>query len=67
MWQAGQRGFEASFTIDKETKNTVRYSQDEDGTPPQIGTLYIQKWALGGAPYPARLVVIVKDGEDGAR
>lgn len=29
----------------KETKNTVRFEEEpEDGQPPVIGTLYIQKW-----------------------
>ena len=29
----------------KETKNTVRFEEEtEDGQPPVIGPLYIQKW-----------------------
>jgi hypothetical protein len=29
----------------KETKNTVRFEEEpEDGQPPVIGTLYVQKW-----------------------
>ena len=29
----------------KETKNTVRFEEEpEDGQPPVIGTIYIQKW-----------------------
>lgn len=29
----------------KETKNTVRFEEEtEDGQPPVIGSLYIQKW-----------------------
>jgi hypothetical protein len=29
----------------KETKNTVRFEEEpEDGQPPVMGTLYIQKW-----------------------
>lgn len=29
----------------KETKNTVRFEEEtEDGQPPIIGSLYIQKW-----------------------
>ena len=33
------------FTIEKETKNSVRYKeQPEDGKAPVMGTLYVQKW-----------------------
>jgi len=39
-----------SFTKEKETKNTVRYQEaPEEGRPPIIGTLYVQKWFLGTA------------------
>ena len=31
--------------LEKETKNTVRYTEKAEGKPPAIGTLYIQKWA----------------------
>ena len=33
------------FEREKETKNTVRYTEvQEQGKPPVIGTLYLQKW-----------------------
>jgi len=33
------------FEREKETKNTVRYQEVTDqGKPPIIGTLYLQKW-----------------------
>jgi len=36
------------FQKEKETKNTVRYTeQPEQGKPPIIGTLYVQKWFAG--------------------
>ena len=36
------------FQKEKETKNTVRYQEVvEDGKPPVIGTLYLQKWFAG--------------------
>jgi hypothetical protein len=40
---------EATFTLERETKNTYRYQEEPSGSgkPPIIGTLYIQKWALG--------------------
>ncbi len=43
-----------------ETKNCFRFEeQTSDGQPPKIGTLYVQKWALGGKQ-PARLVVNIE-------
>lgn len=41
------------FVKEKETKNTVRYKEDSEGQD-AIGTIYIQKWVLGGSP-PSRL------------
>ena len=36
-----------TFKVERETKNTVRYQEQTEGKPPAIGTLYLQKWALG--------------------
>jgi|TARA_R100000008_G_scaffold1495_2_gene1257 hypothetical protein len=37
-----------TFEQEKETKNTIRFQEvPEAGKPPVIGTLYIQKWAIG--------------------
>lgn len=47
---------ELSFTLERETKNTVRYQESSD--PQVIGTLYVQKLALG-TPYPETLTVTV--------
>jgi len=47
----------AEFELEKSTKNTHRYS--EIGEIPKIGTLYIQKSALGAEP-PAELKVTVE-------
>ena len=36
------------FEIEKETKNSVRYKEvPEEGQPPIIGSLYVQKWYAG--------------------
>ncbi|MFT5573044.1 MAG: hypothetical protein ACI9FR_001977 [Cryomorphaceae bacterium] len=36
------------FTIEKETKNSVRYKEmPEEGKAPIMGTLYVQKWFAG--------------------
>ena len=52
---------EVKFTKERETKNTVRYQeQEEEGF--KIGTLYIQKSALGSNP-PSQIEVTITDGE----
>ena len=38
------------FKLEKETKNTVRFNEvPEEGQPPIIGSLYVQKWFAGNA------------------
>ena len=37
-------------------KNTVRFQEEANGKPSVIGTLYVQRWALG-EPLPQSLVV----------
>ncbi len=52
---------EITFKVERETKNTVRFEEvlnaDE---PPKIGTLYIQKWALGGLDLAKGLIVKIE-------
>ena len=50
------------FTLERETKNTIRYAEDASGKPPAIGTLYVQKWLLGNNP-PQNLIVIISDSD----
>lgn len=50
------------FKIERETKNTVRYEEETNGQPPAVGTLYVQKWALG-SPAPAKLKVTIESGD----
>jgi hypothetical protein len=52
-----------TFTLERETKNTIRYQEDADGKPPAIGTLYVQKWLLGKEP-PKRLTVTLGGAEE---
>ena len=47
-----------TFTMERETKNTARYQEQTDGKPPAVGTLYVQKWALG-TDLPKELVVTI--------
>ena len=50
----------ASFELEKETKNTIRYTEKpEAGKPPAIGTIYIQKWAPL-IPTPQTITVTVE-------
>lgn len=36
------------FTLEKETKNSVRYKEvPEEGKAPIMGTVYVQKWFAG--------------------
>ena len=47
----------ASFELEKETKNTIRYAEKPvTGKPPIIGTIYIQNWAL---PEPTPKIITV--------
>ncbi len=49
-----------TFTLERETKNTIRYQEETGGNPPAIGTLYQQKWLLGETP-PVKLQVTVSE------
>ena len=48
-----------AFATERETKNTVRFQEEANGKPPVIGTLYVQRWALG-EPLPQRLTVTIE-------
>lgn len=46
----GGQALVVDFTREKETKNTVRFQEDAvGGRSPIIGSLYVQKWAVGDA------------------
>jgi len=46
------------MTIERETKNTIRYEeQPEPGKPPIFKNLYIAKWAL---PSPAPMTITLE-------
>ncbi len=51
---------EATFEVEKETKNTIRYEEITEGVPPKIKTLYIQKWALGKNP-PKKIKITIEE------
>ena len=52
-----------TFTLERETKNTVRCQEDAEGSPPAVGVLYVQKWLLGKEP-PERLTVSISETEE---
>ena len=54
---------ELTFTLERETKNTIRYAEDTSGKPPAIGTLYVQKWLLGNDP-PKNLIITISDTDN---
>jgi len=47
------------MNLEKTTKNTYRFAEENKGKPPIIGTLYIQKWALGDSA-PSSVTVIIE-------
>jgi hypothetical protein len=50
-----------TFSLERETKNTIRYVEQTDGKPTAVGTIYVQKWAMGQNP-PKTLVIRVSEG-----
>ena len=50
------------FEREKETKNTVRFQEvPNKGEPPRVGTLYIQKWAVGSDVTKLTVTIEVQD------
>lgn len=50
---------EIKFKLEKATKNTFRYQEEpEDGKPPVVGTIYVQKWFLGN-PAPKEITITI--------
>ena len=47
-----------TFSLERETKNTVRYSEQTDGNPPTVGTIYVQKSAMGANPPKTSTVTV---------
>ncbi len=53
-----------TFKFERETKNTVRFEEVAvPGTPPIMGTVYVQKWVLD-QPLPQTIKVTL-EGVDG--
>ena len=63
MGEGKDPGFSVVFEFEKVTKNTVKYAErPKPGEPARIGTLYVQKWALGSDNPPRQLVVTISAG-----
>jgi len=54
---------ERNFEMEKETKNTIRYTEVAEGQPPIIGTVYVQKWAIKGTPKMIKVTLEVEEEE----
>lgn len=54
----------ATFVRERETKNTVRFAEQENEEgPPVIGTVYIQKYALKRLGSPEKLLLTIRADE----
>jgi len=52
---------EVILELEKSTKNTYRYKEEEkEDLPPILRTLYIQKWAVGSKP-PQKLKITIEE------
>ena len=51
--------FSATFKQERETKNTVRYSEESEDRRPVVGTVYVDKYELP-KPYPERIRVTIE-------
>ena len=55
-----------NFTLERETKNTVRFAEDEAGQPADhpgttvVGSLYLQKAAHAKLGAPGRITVTIE-------
>ena len=55
-----------NLTLERETKNTVRFAEDDNGQPadhpgsPIVGTLYLQKAAHAKLGAPGQITVTIE-------
>ena len=54
-----EQPFSATFKIEKETKNTVRYAEEAEDRRPVVGTVYMDKYELP-KPFPERIRVTIE-------
>ena len=51
--------FSATFKLNKETKNTIRYAEEAEKRRPIVGTVYVDKYELP-KPYPEKIRVTIE-------
>ena len=54
-----EQPFSATFKIEKETKNTVRYAEEAEDRRPVVGTVYVDEYELP-KPFPERTRVTIE-------
>jgi len=55
------KSFTVGMKMEKATKNTIKYEEQNGDNPPMIGTLYVQKHAIQeGGVYPETITVTVE-------
>ena len=54
-----EQPFTATFKLEKETKNTVRYAEEAEDRRPVMGTVYVDKYELP-KPFPERIRVTIE-------
>jgi hypothetical protein len=57
-----EKPFSATFKLEKETKNTVRYAEEAEDRRPVVGTVYIDKYELP-KPFPEKIRVTIEPAE----
>ena len=51
--------FSATFKLNKETKNTIRYAEEAEERRPIVGLVYVDKYELP-KPYPEKIRVTIE-------
>lgn len=54
---------EAVFEYERETKNTVRFTEKIGENPAIVGTIYIQKYALNKLGNPKKIKVTIEKAD----
>ena len=57
-----EQPFSATFKLEKETKNAVRYAEEAEARRPVVGTVYIDKNDLP-KPFPEKIRVTIGPAE----
>ena len=64
--RSGENLMQINLTLERETKNTVRFAEDQERQPadhpgtPIVGTLYLQKAAHAKLGAPKQIVVTIE-------